>query len=101
MDLSALEREDLVEIINNQAAYIKELEGKLQLAEKNLPVKKVISKPSLPKDAVTVLGKKYLFRYPAFVFGGVNYRADEAQYDSALMEQIVGKPGQTILKLVD
>lgn len=97
MDLTGLEREDLVEIINNQAAFIAELEAKLAKTD-NVITKKAEpeSKPTLPSSPVDVLGKLYKFRYPSFRFGGELHRADKAQYDLPLMERIV-KSGLPIM----
>lgn len=96
MDLTALEREDLIEIINNQASHIAGLEKKLAgvaTTKKAEPE----SKASIPVQPVEVLGKRYKFRFPLFKFNGQSCKANEVQYDEALLEKIAKTKGQTIL----
>lgn len=99
MDLTGLSHEELSEIINNQKAYIAELESKV--AQQELAPKKAVlpEKPSLP-GKLYVQGVFRKFRFPTFRFEGKEYRADVVQYDLPLMEKIVRQTGESILKEV-
>jgi hypothetical protein len=95
IDLTLLSKEELIEIVNSQAAYIKQLESQATPAEINKPTE--AARPVIPAP-VTIDGKRYRFAYPLFKLNGITYRADEAQYDEQLMRTILAKKGQTILR---
>lgn len=100
MDLTGLEREDLIEIIGNQADYIKRLEAQLNTAEKAQPVqKKQETKPTIPQP-VEVLGSLRLFRFPTFRYNGKVHRSDEVVLDKSLLEEIAKQTGDQILRKV-
>ena len=101
MDLTGLEREDLIEIIHNQRTHIEKLQAEI---EKGTVIKKttpVPTRPTLPSQTVAVLGKNRKFRFPTFRFKGEVYRADEVQYNQSLLEEIVKATGDSILKEVN
>ncbi len=99
MDLTGLSTEDLAEIVNTQAAYIEQLEEQLHKGQAKKNNAEPSIKPHIP-EPVEVDGKIYKFRFASFRFKGSSYRADHAQYDDALIQQILSIPGQTILKQI-
>lgn len=99
MDLTGLEREDLVEIITEQATYITKLEAQLQtgVGNKTIVSKATPTKPIIPAP-VEVGGSLRRFRFPTFRFEGTVYRADEAVFNNDLLNRIVRTTGNSILK---
>ena len=97
--LENLEKQDLIDIIKSQGAYIKTLEGQVPAATADNKPKEAQQKPVIPPP-VTIDGKLYKFSYPAFKFEGVSCRADLVQYDENLLRAILAKKNQTILKQI-
>jgi len=55
-------------------------------------------KVEIPKDAVEVDGKEYVFKKPRFHVNGKDYVSSEAAFDEAILRAVLAIKGQTILE---
>lgn len=86
------EQQKTIETLSEKVESLMKVAGVKKEAEK-----KVIEKPKLPKDPVTVGKSKWNFRLPAFVFNGTRYTAEEASTSQKLMDEIINTKGQGIM----
>lgn len=101
MDLQLLDKEQLIDIIHNQANDVAALEMEVawlkeQKNKQDLPVKEV-----LKANPVEIDGELYYITLPRFIKGGKSYTAEQACLNEGLLRKILSDPYQMILKKVN